>query len=94
MGSPSALDRFNNFLTTHTWQLQRAVNLLFKLDPVVAYEENTAYSAEEAAKRRRDLRMQKERYNEAESQREFETWGGWDVEVQKRFRLQLRGKKR
>ncbi|QED92842.1 hypothetical protein [Eikenella exigua] len=83
MGNPSVLDKFNNFLTNSTWSLQRAFNLLFKLNPVVAYEENANYSPEEAAKRRRDLRVLQNRYNEAEAQREFETWGGWDVEAQK-----------
>lgn len=93
MGNPSVLDKFNNFLNNSTWSLQRAFNLLFKLNPVVAYEDNANYSPEEAAKRRRDLRMQKERYNEAESQREFETWGGWDVEAQKEIQAATAGQK-
>ena len=37
--------------------------------------------------------MQKERYNEAESQREFETWGGWDVEAQKEIQAATAGQK-
>ena len=89
MGNPSVLD----FLNNSTWSLQRAFNLLFKLNPVVAYEDTANYSPEEAAKRRRDLRMQKERYNEAESQREFETWGGWDVEAQKEIQAATAGQK-
>ena len=89
LGSPRVLDRVGDWVFRNTWNLQRVANVLFKRDPVTMTIPNPDYSPDEAMKRQQARQRYREAFNEAESQREFETWGGWDVEAQKEIQQEV-----
>lgn len=91
MGEPTVLDKFNRFIHDKTWQLQRALNVVFKLDPTIAYLPNPNYDPEEAAKRLEAMHDYQAQLDAEQAEREL-NGGGYDMDIYRQIERELGGR--
>ena len=88
----NVLDKFNLFVHQKTWKLQRALNVVFKIDTTVAHLPNPDYSPEEAAKRLETMQAYQSELREEQARREL-NGGGYDVDIHAQIHRDLGGRK-
>nr|UOP05355.1 hypothetical protein LVJ77_03935 [Conchiformibius kuhniae] len=84
----NVLDKFNLFIHQKTWKLQRALNVLFKIDPTVAHLPNPDYSPEQAAQRLEAQQQHQSRIDAEQARREL-NGGGYDTDIHARIERDL-----